>query len=122
MNVDVDEARSHGQACRIDDVRRVGSVNAIESREPAIRDAHIEALGWGAGAIDDDATLDQDVEVHLRIQFFASRLGQQLARHPPIAREQTAVHPKHRARDPGCVVRGEEECGIRDVVRLPDPA
>jgi hypothetical protein len=49
-------------------------------------------------------------------------VGEQRSRHPHVAGEQASIDPQHDARDPDCVLGGEEERGARDVVGLPNPA
>src|SRR5437773_7734133 len=122
MDVDVDEARRYREAARIDDAGGIHRTEAIHCRDAAILDADVEALGRGAGAVDDIAILDDYIEIHrLRLELFASRLSQQLPRHAGAAGEQSPVHPEHDAGDPGRLFRGQEHGSVGDIVRLPDP-
>jgi len=64
---DIDEARAHRLACRVDNGPRLARQPAADRRHPVAADAHI---GWHrarAGTVVDIAARDQDIEHPVRL-------------------------------------------------------
>jgi hypothetical protein len=63
--VDVHEARRHGEPGGVE-LRRVGSVNGADARDPPFGDRDVGADAGGARAVVDDAVADHQVDGHAR--------------------------------------------------------
>jgi hypothetical protein len=59
---DVDEARAHRLARRVDDGRRLARQAAVDRRHPVAADAEVGSHRARAGAVVDIAARDQDIE------------------------------------------------------------